>query len=207
MDIGLSSNDVGIIAPFRGQVAEISREVSNYPDIIIDTIDRFQGSDKEIIILSLCTLHSPNLLEDDRRLNVALTRAKKKMIIIGNKPSEDSISQFRDLYQFIECNYSIVFLEPEIATQVKKEIKTTEKKTIELTLSSSHLGEEDLNNTFSTPIGHNLCVICLEEVKREETLLQCPICKQVYHAEHLKEWLMTHETCVTCQTTIKILKS
>jgi DNA replication ATP-dependent helicase Dna2 len=204
IDIGVSSYDIGIIAPFRGQVAEISRELFTYPEVIIDTIDRFQGSDKEIIILSLCTLHSPNLLEDNRRLNVALTRAKKKMIIVGNKPTEEAIPQFRDLYQFIDTNYSIVFLEPEKIKQADRQFKKVKTKKIELAFSSSHLDERDLNNTFSTPIDHNICVICLEEVKKEESVLQCPICKQIYHAEHLEEWLMTHESCVTCQTTIHI---
>ncbi len=204
MKIGLSPHDLGIIAPFRGQVAEISRVLREYPDLIIDTIDRFQGSDKEMIILSLCTLISPNLLEDDRRLNVALTRAKKKMIIVGNKPSEESIIQFRELYKYIQNNHSIVFLKPKSSKQMKAKHKKTKTKKIELGFSSTHLDENDLNNTFSTTFEQNTCIICLKEVKEEETILHCPICKSSYHQEHLEEWLITHETCVTCQTTIRI---
>jgi len=80
---GVDSADIGVIAPFRAQVAEISRRVA----VTVDTVDRFQGSSKEIIIVSFVAtdrLEGP-LFEDHRRINVALTRAKKGLVLVGDR--------------------------------------------------------------------------------------------------------------------------
>jgi Superfamily I DNA and RNA helicases and helicase subunits len=72
-----------VIAPFRAQVAEISRRV----EVTVDTVDRFQGSSKEVIIVSFVAtggLDGP-LFEDYRRINVALTRAKKGLVLVGDR--------------------------------------------------------------------------------------------------------------------------
>ncbi len=80
---GVDPDAIGVIAPFRAQVAEISRRV----DVTVDTVDRFQGSSKEIIILSFVAtgrLEGP-LFDDYRRINVALTRAKKALVLVGDR--------------------------------------------------------------------------------------------------------------------------
>jgi len=79
---GVDPDDIGVIAPFRAQVAEISRRT----DVTVDTVDRFQGSAKEVIIVSFVasgTLDGP-IFEDHRRVNVALTRAKKELTLVGD---------------------------------------------------------------------------------------------------------------------------
>ena len=91
---------LGIITPYRNQIALIRKELSqlNIPalmDVSVDTVERYQGSERDVIIYSFCvnTLSQlrtlPNLTEEngvliDRKLNVVLTRARKKLIIIGN---------------------------------------------------------------------------------------------------------------------------
>ncbi|WP_256402326.1 AAA domain-containing protein [Halorubrum salinum] len=82
VDAGVDPDDIGVIAPFRAQVAEIGRRTS----VTVDTVDRFQGSSKEVIVLSLVAsggLDGP-IFEDHRRVNVALTRAKKQLTIVGD---------------------------------------------------------------------------------------------------------------------------
>ena len=82
VDAGVGREDIGVIAPFRAQVAEISRRV----DVTVDTVDRFQGSSKEVIVVSFVAtgdLEGP-LFEDHRRVNVALTRAKKALCLVGD---------------------------------------------------------------------------------------------------------------------------
>ena len=84
LDAGVDPDDVGVIAPFRAQVAEISRRI---PDVAVDTVDRFQGSAKEIIVVSFVAtgeLSSP-IFEDYRRINVALTRAKRALVLVGDR--------------------------------------------------------------------------------------------------------------------------
>jgi DNA replication ATP-dependent helicase Dna2 len=91
---GLDPAEIGVIAPFRAQVARI-RQIAG--DLVaqgatIDTVDRFQGGERAAIILSL-TASAPltpdaplaAFLGEARRLNVALTRARHKLIILGNR--------------------------------------------------------------------------------------------------------------------------
>ena len=84
LDAGVAMDDIGVIAPFRAQVAEINKHV---PDALaVDTVDRFQGSSKEVIVISFVAtgdLDSP-IFEDYRRVNVALTRAKKALVLVGD---------------------------------------------------------------------------------------------------------------------------
>jgi DNA replication ATP-dependent helicase Dna2 len=81
---GVTSADIGVIAPYRAQVATIDAEI---PDsVTVDTVDRFQGSSKEVILVSFVateSLDSP-IFEDYRRINVALTRAKKALVLVGD---------------------------------------------------------------------------------------------------------------------------
>ena len=83
VEAGVEREDIGVIAPFRAQVAEISRRL---PNTAVDTVDRFQGSAKEVIVVSFVAtgdLDSP-IFEDYRRVNVALTRAKKALVLVGD---------------------------------------------------------------------------------------------------------------------------
>ncbi|GAB3313113.1 AAA domain-containing protein [Haloplanus salinarum] len=82
LDAGVDPDDVVVIAPFRAQVAEISRRV----DVAVDTVDRFQGSSAEVVVVSFVAtgdLDGP-IFEDTRRVNVALTRAKKSLVLVGD---------------------------------------------------------------------------------------------------------------------------
>ena len=203
LQMGILAAHIGIIAPFRGQVAEIIRHVGLDSGITVDTIDRFQGSDKEMIILSLCTLSRPHILEDERRLNVALTRAKKKLIIIGNRPTEESIILFQNLYNFLLQNFSHIRLDlPKLST--KKEEEVIREQRIEVDISLQSLSDDEINNEFIPIANHNICVLCLESIENM-VKLRCPICNQAYHVDHLQEWLDTHDTCVTCQSRIQLI--
>jgi DNA replication ATP-dependent helicase Dna2 len=81
---GVPAADIGVIAPYRAQVAEITGRVPE--GVAVDTVDRFQGSSKEVIVVSFVatdSLEGP-IFEDYRRVNVALTRAKKALVLVGD---------------------------------------------------------------------------------------------------------------------------
>ncbi len=103
-EYGIPFEDVGIISPYRREVNQLRRTLT-IAGLEIDTIDRFQGSDKEIIILS-CAMRPgilPPLLTDPRRFNVALTRAKSKLVVVGTPPDGlDKTSMFVQFYRYIE---------------------------------------------------------------------------------------------------------
>ncbi|CEF66273.1 DNA replication ATP-dependent helicase/nuclease DNA2 [Strongyloides ratti] len=98
LEFGVSSLDIAIITPFRDQMNTlrtlinqlISKNVNDneYSNVEISTIDQFQGRDKKVVIFSTVYNYSEDnenceLLNNPRRMNVALTRAKHKLIIIG----------------------------------------------------------------------------------------------------------------------------
>ncbi len=81
------------MAPFRAQVALLRRELEEEVPgkeetarAMVDTVDRFQGSECDVVILSFATWNEEvhDLLRDERRLNVALTRARHKLILVGS---------------------------------------------------------------------------------------------------------------------------
>lgn len=111
----LSPIDVGVITPFRAQIAQIRSELTRYKkgyeNCTIDTVERYQGGARDIIIISLCLNDSYQLesiisLSDDkvvdRKLNVALTRARKHLILIGNEQLMRLDKRYNALINFIQ---------------------------------------------------------------------------------------------------------
>ena len=93
----LNRDRIGVITPYRAQIAQIRHALEargfDPEQVTIDTVERYQGGARDIILLSLCTNSSRQLellstLSDegvDRKLNVALTRAREQIIVLGNK--------------------------------------------------------------------------------------------------------------------------
>lgn len=104
-NIELTAESIGVITPYRAQIAQIQEvlESKNHDldALTIDTVERYQGGARDIILISLCT-NSTSQLESlvsvsedgtDRKLNVALTRARQHVVILGNENilSKDAI--------------------------------------------------------------------------------------------------------------------
>lgn len=102
-DSGMTNNAIGVIAPYRGQVEALRKLL---PGVEVNTVDQYQGRDKEIIVYS-CTqskakeAKGAEILEDRRRLTVAITRAKHKLIIIGDVKCLSDYAPFADLLKHV----------------------------------------------------------------------------------------------------------
>ncbi len=94
----ITIDSIGVITPYRAQIARIRQCMQRLPieiaeKISVDTVERYQGGARDIIIISFCvnrlsqldTLVSPSLDGIDRKLNVALTRAREHIVLIGNR--------------------------------------------------------------------------------------------------------------------------
>ncbi len=98
---------IGIITPYRAQIALLKQTIED-DQISIDTVERYQGGARDIIIISLCTnrisqLESLISLSSegiDRKLNVALTRAKEQIILIGNQNILLNDSTYKQLLDY-----------------------------------------------------------------------------------------------------------
>ncbi len=104
---GLCEDDIGIISPYADQVKIIQERTP----VEVKTVDGFQGREKEIIIIS--TVRSNNdgnigFLRDLRRLNVAITRAKRKLIIIGNIDTLNNNPTYSRLIDFARENNDLI---------------------------------------------------------------------------------------------------
>ena len=101
INAGISEDDIGIISPYADQV-KIIQEMT---PVEVKTVDGFQGREKEIIIISTVRSNENGnigFLKDLRRLNVAITRAKRKLIIIGNTNTLKDNPTYERLIQFCE---------------------------------------------------------------------------------------------------------
>ena len=124
---GIDEGDIGIIAPYRAQVANLRRHLfagdeesgwralSPTTRLSVDTVDRFQGGERSIIIISFATSVSPpaasqlrDHLTDAHRLNVALTRAQRKLILIGNADALAELPIFRQLLVYCRDERALI---------------------------------------------------------------------------------------------------
>jgi len=99
---GLAPEEIGVIAPYRAQVGEIDGRVPE--GVAVDTVDRFQGSSKEAIVVSFVAtgrLDGP-IFEDHRRVNVALTRAKKALVLVGDRAALTTEDTYRRMVEWAD---------------------------------------------------------------------------------------------------------
>ena len=107
MKIGLTEDDIGIISPYADQV----KIIQDRTPVEVKTVDGFQGREKEIIIISTVRSNENGnigFLKDLRRLNVAITRAKRKLIIIGNINTLETNPTYARLIEFARQNNVLV---------------------------------------------------------------------------------------------------
>jgi predicted DNA helicase len=105
LDLGVPAGDMAVIAPYAAQV-RLLREELPVPGLEIDSVDGFQGREKEAVIVSLVRSNTENeigFLADVRRMNVALTRARRKLLVIGDSATLAVHPFYEKLFAYFEA--------------------------------------------------------------------------------------------------------
>ena len=105
--------DVGIISPYRAQVQYLKKLIKKYEFfkpyrrlISVNTVDGFQVQERDVILISLVRSNDEGqigFLKDLRRMNVAMTRARMKLIILGNKETMTQHPFYKKLWEYVEA--------------------------------------------------------------------------------------------------------
>ncbi|HLU89758.1 MAG TPA: AAA domain-containing protein, partial [Cyclobacteriaceae bacterium] len=110
--------NIGLISPYRAQVRKLRELIAEEysfsgikaltESLTVDTIDAFQGQERDIIVISLVRSNAEGeigFLSDTRRINVALTRAKRKLVVIGDSATLGSHPFYMEFLDYVERNH------------------------------------------------------------------------------------------------------
>jgi ATP-dependent RNA/DNA helicase IGHMBP2 len=117
VEAGVSPSEIAVISPYSAQV-RLLREKLDYPGLEVDTVDGFQGREKEAVVISLVRSNPEGeigFLADVRRMNVAMTRARRKLLMIGDSATLARHPFYARLIDYVEglAAYRTVWEEPE----------------------------------------------------------------------------------------------
>ncbi|MEN6424620.1 MAG: AAA domain-containing protein [Phycisphaerales bacterium] len=104
LDCGVTAGDIGVIAPYAAQV-RLLRELLTVSGLEIDSVDGFQGREKEAIVISLVRSNPRaeiGFLQDVRRMNVAMTRARRKLLLVGDSATLSAHPFYHRMIEYFE---------------------------------------------------------------------------------------------------------
>lgn len=117
LQAGVRARDIAVIAPYAAQVRLLRNQFQlSHPSVRgleVDTVDGFQGREKEAVVITLVRsnqIGEIGFMADRRRMNVALTRAKRKLIVIGDSATLGGSEFYRDFFNYVEqlkCYHSV----------------------------------------------------------------------------------------------------
>ncbi|QDS92032.1 ATP-dependent RecD-like DNA helicase [Roseimaritima multifibrata] len=104
IDAGVTGDQIAVIAPYAAQVRLLRNQI-DIPDLEIGTVDGFQGREKEVVLITMVRSNEQGeigFLADTRRTNVALTRARRKLIVVGESATLAHNPFYRQMLDFFE---------------------------------------------------------------------------------------------------------
>lgn len=105
---GTAPEDIGIIAPYRAQVKEFTK-ATHGTGVEVDTVHKFQGREKDAIVITTVDDEVTDFSDDPYLLNVAISRAKKKLCLVVSGNEQPTDSNIKDLVAYIEYhNFEVV---------------------------------------------------------------------------------------------------
>ncbi|PCJ62351.1 MAG: hypothetical protein COA79_04605 [Planctomycetota bacterium] len=103
LDAGIESDHIGVIAPYRGQVKALKKLLPE--EVEVSTVDSYQGREKEIILISLTRSNTERIigfLSEIRRMNVAITRAKQFLWVVGDSETISVDPFFKEFIEYVK---------------------------------------------------------------------------------------------------------
>jgi len=100
--IHLSVESLGIISPFRKQIDKLCEEINQNANIEIDTVHKYQGREKDVIIITTVVDHENEFADDPNLLNVAISRAKDQLYVVISDDQKNK--NMKDLVSYIKYN-------------------------------------------------------------------------------------------------------
>ncbi len=119
LDAGLPAEHIAVITPYSAQVRHLRELLGEHDNLEVDTVDGFQGREKEAVLISLVRSNANGeigFLADERRMNVALTRARRKLIVVGDSATIATHAFYQQLMDYFESigAYHTVWEEPDL---------------------------------------------------------------------------------------------
>ncbi len=108
LDAGVAPESIAVVSPYSAQVRALLAK-RPHPAIEIDTVDGFQGREKEAVIVTLVRSNTKGelgFLTDTRRMNVAMTRARRRLLVIGDSGTVATIAFYAALVEYAERHQS-----------------------------------------------------------------------------------------------------
>ncbi len=166
----LENVDLGIVTPYRNQTNALQRTFYG-TSIKADTVDKFQGRENEVIILSTVDNDISDFTDNSNRLNVAVSRAIEQLILVVNGNENQKDSNISDLIQYIEYNnFSII--QSELNSIFDLLYKGYEKERAKIILKSGKVSGFDSENLMFGLIKE---IISDEKFLKYDVLLHFPI--------------------------------
>ncbi|MDN5103867.1 AAA domain-containing protein [Aliarcobacter butzleri] len=159
----LNDSSIGIISPFRKQVNKINEEYKNNKEIEVDTVHKYQGREKNIIILSTVVNDEDEFADDKNLLNVAISRAVDKLYVVVSDREKNQ--NMKDLVGYIKY-YNCDIVESKIYSIFDLLYKSY----------SSHLNKyQKKYKSVSEHKSENLMSLIIDEVLKEDNFLHLDV--------------------------------
>lgn len=178
----LENVDLGIVTPYRNQTNALQSTFQK-TSIKADTVDKFQGRENQVIILSTVDNEISEFTDNPNRLNVAVSRAIEQLILVVNGNENQKDSNIYDLVQYIEYNnFSVI--QSELNSIFDLLYKGYEKERAKIIRKSGKVSEFDSENLMFGLIKQ---VLADENFLKYDVLLHFPIRKLIKDFSKLDE--------------------
>lgn len=178
----LETVDLGVVTPYRNQTNAL-QEAFKGTNIKADTVDKFQGRENEVIILSTVDDRISEFTDNLNRLNVAVSRAKDQLILVVNGNEPESDSNIFDLIKYIEYN-SFSVVDSDLYSIFDYLYKGFEEKRAEIIAKTGKVSEFDSENLMHALIKE---VLGSDQFSKYDVLLHFPLRRLIRDFSKLNE--------------------